>query len=59
MATEHPPRRAVARLDEVSDSLYGFTQGYFDDYGYDRDLVDRRIAAAMSNIIVWARSGYQ
>lgn len=58
-ATEHPPRSAVARLDEVSNSLSGFTQGYFDDYGYDRDLVDRRIAAAMSNIIVWARSGYQ
>ena len=58
-AAEHPPRRVVARLEEVSFSLFGFTRGDFDAYGYDTDLVDRRLAAAMSNLIVWARRGYQ
>ena len=58
-STEHPPRSAVARLDEVSVSLARLARGDVDAYGYDTDLVDRRLAAAMSNLIVWARNGYR
>jgi hypothetical protein len=53
------PELTIRQLGQVVGLLRALARGEFDGYGYDQDLVNQRLAHAMTNLIVWARSGYR
>jgi hypothetical protein len=53
------PSRAIGQLGEAAGLIATLAKGEFDSYGYDRDMVNQRLALAMTYLILWARSGYK
>jgi hypothetical protein len=53
------PSRAIGQLQAAAGLITTLAKGEFDGYGYDRDMVNQRLALAMTYLILWARSGYK
>lgn len=53
------PKSLIGQLTQTSGNLRRMATGWSDGYGYDIDMVHQRLALAMRNGIIWARSGFE
>ena len=53
------PSGVINQLQQTADNLHALADGLIDDNSYSIDMVDQRLALALSYAIIWSRNNFE